>query len=102
MYLLYYAAFRFLCGRYTTTSGNYYDYRLSKVALNMYGVNLHLELSKQVDKNYSVLIVHPGLVATDMTSGKGIPPAESVAGQRVSTCFSHHHHFSISLIYPSY
>ncbi len=58
-------------------SGSYYGYRMAKAALNMAGVNLAHDFRS---KGVSVAILHPGMVATDMTGRHGIPPAESAAG----------------------
>lgn len=58
-------------------SGGYYGYRISKAAVNMAGVNLAHDLRA---RGVSVAILHPGLVATDMTGGEGIPAAEAAAG----------------------
>jgi len=58
-------------------SGNYYGYRMAKAALNMAGVNLAHDLRS---KGVSVAILHPGMVATEMTGRHGIPPAESASG----------------------
>ena len=58
-------------------SGNYYGYRMAKAALNMAGVNLAHDFQ---DRGVAVAILHPGLVATEMTGRVGIPPAESAAG----------------------
>lgn len=58
-------------------SGGNYGYRASKTAVNMVGMNLHHDLS---GRGIAVVILHPGLVATDMTGGTGIPPAQSAAG----------------------
>ncbi|MGH3555967.1 MAG: 1-hydroxy-2-glutathionyl-2-methyl-3-butene dehydrogenase [Mycobacterium sp.] len=46
------------------TSGGMYGYRISKAAANMVGLNLHHDLSKS---GVSVLMLHPGMVATDLT-----------------------------------
>ncbi|MDF3281108.1 SDR family oxidoreductase [Gordonia sp. N1V] len=46
------------------TSGGMYAYRISKAAANMVGLNLHHDLSKA---GVSVLMLHPGMVATDLT-----------------------------------
>jgi NAD(P)-dependent dehydrogenase (short-subunit alcohol dehydrogenase family) len=43
----------------------------------MIGTNLKHEL---LPRGIAVGILHPGLVATDMTSGSGIPPADSARG----------------------
>jgi NAD(P)-dependent dehydrogenase (short-subunit alcohol dehydrogenase family) len=58
-------------------SGNHYGYRASKTAVNQIGMNLMHEL-----KPYGVAIalLHPGLVATEMTGGRGISPQDSAAG----------------------
>ena len=58
-------------------SGNNYGYRCSKTAANMVGVNLHHDLSPQ---GITVLLLHPGLVATEMTGGTGISATDSAAG----------------------
>ncbi|MEL7086182.1 MAG: SDR family oxidoreductase [Cyanobacteria bacterium P01_A01_bin.3] len=61
------------------TSGSSYGYRMSKVALNMVGKSLSLDL---LPRNIAVAILHPGWVSTDMTNftSQGITPAESVRG----------------------
>ncbi len=46
------------------TSGGMYAYRVSKAAANMVVLNLHHDLSK---RGISVLALHPGMVATDLT-----------------------------------
>ena len=58
-------------------SGNNYGYRVSKAAANMVGVNLVHDLGP---KGIAVGLYHPGLVATEMTRGNGIPPADAAAG----------------------
>jgi NAD(P)-dependent dehydrogenase (short-subunit alcohol dehydrogenase family) len=58
-------------------SGNNYGYRCSKAAVNMVGVNLHHDLSP---RGISVILLHPGFVATDMTGGAGMSAADSAAG----------------------
>ena len=58
-------------------SGGNWGYRASKTAVNMIGTNLMHELKP---RGISVALLHPGLVATDMTGGTGISPAESAAG----------------------
>jgi NAD(P)-dependent dehydrogenase (short-subunit alcohol dehydrogenase family) len=58
-------------------SGNNYGYRCSKTAANMVGMNLHHDLSP---KGIAVVLLHPGLVATDMTGGTGVSAAESASG----------------------
>jgi len=59
------------------SSGNNYGYRCSKAAANMVGRNLHHDLSKQ---GIAVTLLHPGLVATDMTGGRGVSAEESARG----------------------
>jgi 2-glutathionyl-2-methylbut-3-en-1-ol dehydrogenase len=46
------------------SSGGMYAYRVSKAAANMVALNLHHDLSK---RGVSVLALHPGMVATDLT-----------------------------------
>ncbi|MCG6872939.1 MAG: SDR family oxidoreductase [Gammaproteobacteria bacterium] len=58
-------------------SGGYYGYRASKCAANIIGVSLARDLAS---RGIAVGLLHPGLVATDMTGGNGIPPAEAAAG----------------------
>jgi NAD(P)-dependent dehydrogenase (short-subunit alcohol dehydrogenase family) len=58
-------------------SGGNWGYRASKAAVNMVGANLMHEFRP---RGIAVALLHPGLVATDMTGGHGIPPAESASG----------------------
>jgi len=58
-------------------SGGYYGYRMSKAAVNMAGVTLARDLAQC---GITVLLLHPGMVATGMTGHHGIPVSESVAG----------------------
>ncbi len=58
-------------------SGGYYGYRMSKAAVNAAGVSLARDLAA---RGITVLLLHPGMVATEMTGANGIPVAESVAG----------------------
>ena len=59
-------------------SGGYYGYRMSKAALNAAGVSLAHDLRPQ---GIAVVILHPGAVRTEMTSGQGaLDPDESAAG----------------------
>jgi len=58
-------------------SGSYYGYRMAKAALNMAGVNLAHDFCS---KGISVAILHPGMVATEMTGHHGIPTEESAEG----------------------
>jgi NAD(P)-dependent dehydrogenase (short-subunit alcohol dehydrogenase family) len=59
------------------TSGSYYGYRMSKAAVNMAGMSLARDLK---DRGVAVALLHPGMVATDMTGGRGVPTEHSVAG----------------------
>jgi len=58
-------------------SGGNFGYRASKAAVNMIGTNLMHEFKP---RGIAVALLHPGLVATDMTGGSGIDPAESARG----------------------
>ena len=61
------------------SSGGSYGYRMSKVALNMAGKSLALDLES---RGIAVAILHPGLVRTRMIgfNPSGIPPEQSVKG----------------------
>lgn len=59
------------------SSGGSYGYRMSKAAVNAAGVSLAHDLR---DRGVAVALLHPGMVGTDMTGGRGIEPAESVRG----------------------
>ena len=61
------------------TSGGSYGYRMSKVALNMAGKSLAIDLKP---RGISIAILHPGLVRTRMIQFNplGISPEESVRG----------------------
>lgn len=61
------------------SSGGSYGYRMSKVALNMAGKSLAIDLRP---RGVAVALLHPGLVSTRMTgfSAHGISPEESVRG----------------------
>lgn len=64
------------------SSGGMYGYRMSKCAANALGVNLYHELRPL---GVAVMLLHPGQVATQMTSGLGdmgdfISPEMSAAG----------------------
>lgn len=59
------------------TSGGYYGYRLSKAAVNMAGMCLARDLQA---RGIAVALLHPGMVATDMTGGQGIPVEQSARG----------------------
>lgn len=59
-------------------SGGNYGYRISKAAVNMVGVNLAHDLKP---RGIAVVLLHPGYVRTDMTSGAGqVEPADAAAG----------------------
>ena len=58
-------------------SGGSYGYRASKTAVNQIGMNLKHELKP---RGIAVALLHPGMVATGMTGGKGISPAEAARG----------------------
>ena len=49
-------------------SGGAYGYRMSKAALNMAGVSMARDLAS---RGIAVVILHPGMVATDMTARFG-------------------------------
>jgi NAD(P)-dependent dehydrogenase (short-subunit alcohol dehydrogenase family) len=59
------------------SSGGNWGYRASKTAVNMVGTNLMHELRP---RKIAVALLHPGLVATDMTGRTGIKPAASARG----------------------
>ncbi len=50
------------------TSGGAYGYRMSKAALNMAGASLAQDLKQ---REIAVAVLHPGMVATDMTAQFG-------------------------------
>jgi len=58
-------------------SGNHYGYRASKTAVNQIGMNLMHELRPA---GIAIVLLHPGLVATQMTGGRGISAQVSAAG----------------------
>jgi NAD(P)-dependent dehydrogenase (short-subunit alcohol dehydrogenase family) len=58
-------------------SGGNYGYRASKTAVNQIGMNLKHELAP---RGIAVTLLHPGLVATEMTGGHGISPKDAAAG----------------------
>ena len=58
-------------------NGGYYGYRASKTAVNQIGTNLKHDLAP---RGISVALLHPGLVATEMTGGQGITPKKSAEG----------------------
>ncbi len=59
------------------TSGSRYGYRMSKAAVNMVGRSLAWDLK---EKGIAVVLLHPGMVATEMTGRQGIPPEEAARG----------------------
>ena len=59
------------------TSGGMYGYRMSKAAVNMAGVSLAHDLASD---EIAVALLHPGMVATEMTGGRGISTEESANG----------------------
>ncbi len=64
------------------STGGMYAYRASKAAANMIGLNLHHDLKA---RGVAVLMLHPGLVATDLTKDfprdlPWIKPDEAAAG----------------------
>lgn len=59
------------------SSGGFYGYRASKTAVNQIGTNLRHEL---LPRGIAVALLHPGLVATELTGGRGIDPEESARG----------------------
>ncbi len=56
------------------SSGGMYGYRMSKAALNMAGKSLAVDLKA---RGIAVGILHPGLVATDLTGEQGIAPEQA-------------------------
>ncbi len=59
------------------TSGGYYGYRMSKAAVNIAGKSLAVDLA---GRGIAVGILHPGMVATEMTGGNGVPVAHAAGG----------------------
>jgi len=58
-------------------SGGYYGYRASKTAVNQIATNLMHEFKPH---GIAVAVLHPGLVATEMTNRQGISPETSARG----------------------
>jgi NAD(P)-dependent dehydrogenase (short-subunit alcohol dehydrogenase family) len=58
-------------------SGGYYGYRMSKAAVNAAGVSLARDLA---GRGVAVVLLHPGMVATDMTGKHGVAPADAASG----------------------
>lgn len=61
-------------------SGGYYGYRASKAAVNAIGKSLSIDLRP---RGISVVLLHPGYVATDMVGGTGDVSPDEAAGQLV-------------------
>ena len=59
------------------SSGGNYGYRMSKAAANIAGKNLSIELKEH---GIAVGILHPGMVATEMTGNTGITAEQSASG----------------------
>jgi NAD(P)-dependent dehydrogenase (short-subunit alcohol dehydrogenase family) len=59
------------------SSGGYYGYRMSKAAVNAAGMSLARDLA---GAGVAVALIHPGMVATEMTGKHGIPPADAARG----------------------
>jgi NAD(P)-dependent dehydrogenase (short-subunit alcohol dehydrogenase family) len=60
------------------SSGGGYGYRMSKVALNMAGKSLAVDLKSA---GIAVAILHPGMVRTEMIGGRGqVEPSEAARG----------------------
>ena len=65
-------------------SGGAYGYRMSKAALNMAGVSLARDLAA---RKIAVALLHPGMVATDMTArfgASGMQRADETAAKLVA------------------
>ncbi len=58
-------------------SGGRYGYRISKAGVNALGISLARDLA---DRDIAVALLHPGLVATDMTGRTGIAPEDAARG----------------------
>ncbi len=59
-------------------SGGRYGYRMSKAALNAAAVSFARDLEK---RKVAVIVLHPGMVSTEMIGGKGqIEPEEAALG----------------------
>ncbi|BCT91885.1 short-chain dehydrogenase [Lysobacter helvus] len=63
------------------TSGGYYGYRASKAALNAIGKSLSVDLAP---RGISVVLLHPGYVATEMVGGSGDVTPEQAATQLIA------------------
>lgn len=62
---------------YDNSSGGMYGYRISKAGANMVGRSLAQDLKEQ---HIPVALLHPGMVATEMTDSKGIEPQAAARG----------------------
>ena len=62
-------------------SGGTYGYRMSKAAVNMAGVDLAIDLEP---KGIAVLLLHPGMVRTDMGGGPSAVAAVDAAARMVA------------------
>ena len=62
-------------------SGGNYGYRMSKAAVNMAGVNLALDLKT---KGIAVVLLHPGMVRTDMGGGPSAIAPELSASRLIA------------------
>ncbi len=58
-------------------SGGFYGYRMSKAAVNAAGASLAHDVRA---RGIAVALVHPGMVATEMTGKHGIEAADAVRG----------------------
>jgi len=58
------------------SSGGMYGYRMSKAAVNAAGRSLAQDLH---GAGVGVFLLHPGMVATDMTGRRGIPPEQAAS-----------------------
>ena len=58
------------------TSGGYYGYRMSKAALNAAGRSMAHDLAR---RGVAVVMLHPGVVQTPMTGGRGDVDAATAA-----------------------
>jgi len=65
------------------SSGGYYGYRMSKAAVNAAGVSLARDLAA---RNIAVALIHPGMVATDMTGKNGSAGAGMMGEEACSYC----------------
>ena len=63
------------------TSGGYYGYRASKAALNAIGKSLSVDLAP---RRISVVLLHPGYVATEMVGGSGDVTPSQAATQLIA------------------